>query len=213
MLDWPADIAELADALGVDRFAVFGFSFGGPYVRACAYALPERVIRAGLISCLAPVDDTAAKRGMPAATRYGLAAARRSPLLARPMVALTARQALGGRMVDGLRRSMSPPDRDVLQRSEVRDGLGRSLAESFRQGIGVATWDAVAVARGEGFGLQNIRTEVLIWHGERDRNDPVNMARLQERQLPHAKAVYYPEDGHLIFYSRIEEILPELIAP
>jgi fermentation-respiration switch protein FrsA (DUF1100 family) len=74
--------------------------------------------------------------------------------------------------------------------------------------------NGVAVARGEGFGLQDIGTEVLIWHGGRDRNDPVAMARLQERQLPHAKAVYYyPEDGHLIFYSRIEEILPELIAP
>jgi pimeloyl-ACP methyl ester carboxylesterase len=213
VLDWPADIAELADALGVKRFSVFGFSFGGPYARACAYALPERVTRAGLISCLAPVDDPAAKRGMPRMTRYGLAAARRSPLLARPMVALTARQALGGRMVDGLRRSMSPPDRDVLQRPEVREGLGRSLAESFRQGVSSATWDGVAVARGEGFGLHDIGNEVLIWHGERDRNDPVAMARRQEQQLPHCNAVYYPDDGHLIFYSRIEEILPELIAP
>jgi pimeloyl-ACP methyl ester carboxylesterase len=211
--DWPRDIAQLADALGVDRFTVFGFSFGGPYVRACAYALPERVTRAGLISCLAPVDDSAAKRGMPAATRYGLAAARRSPLLARPMVSLTARQALRGRMVDQLIRSMSPPDREVLKRHDVRDGLGRSLAESFRQGVGSATWDGVAVARGEGIGLQDIRIEVLIWHGEHDRNDPVAMARLQERQLPHAKAVYYSDDGHLIFYSRIDEILPELIAP
>jgi pimeloyl-ACP methyl ester carboxylesterase len=213
VLDWPTDIAELADALGVDRFAVFGFSFGGPYVRACAYALPERVTRAGLISCLAPVDDSAAKRGMPAATRFGLAAARRSPLLARPMVALTARQALRGRMVDQLIRSMSPPDQEVLKRQDVRDGLGRSLAESFRQGIGSATWDGVAVARGEGFGLQDIRTEVLIWHGEHDRNDPVAMARRQEGRLAHAKAVYYSDDGHLIFYSRIDEILPELIAP
>jgi pimeloyl-ACP methyl ester carboxylesterase len=213
VLDWPTDIAELADSLGADRFSVFGFSFGGPFVRACAYALPERVIRAGLISCLAPVDDADAKRGMPAMTRYGLAAAHRSPLLARPMVALTARQALGGRMIDRLLRSMSPPDREVLQRPEVRDGLGRSLAESFRQGIGAATWDGVAVARGEGFGLQDIQTEVLLWHGERDRNDPVAMARLQEQRLPHAKAVYYPEDGHLIFYSRIAQILPELLAP
>jgi pimeloyl-ACP methyl ester carboxylesterase len=126
------------------------------------------------------------------------------------MVALTARQALRGRMVDQLRRSMSPPDREVLGRPEVRDGLGRSLAESFRQGIGAATWDGVAVARGEGFGLQDIQTEVLIWHGGRDRNDPVAMARLQAQRLPHAKAVYYPDDGHLIFYSRIDEILPEL---
>lgn len=210
VLDWPKDVAALADSFGFERFSVFGFSFGGPYARACAYALPERVTRTGLISCLGPSDDPDAKRGMPAATRYGLGAARISPILALPMVGLTASQALRGKMVEGLMRSMSFPDRDVLKRPDVRDALGRSLAESFRQGTRAATWDGVAVARGEGFRVEDIVTEVLIWHGERDRNDPVAMARLQEPRLRRAKAIYYPDDGHLIFYSRIHEILPEL---
>lgn len=210
VLDWPTDVAALADALAIDRFAVLGFSFGGPYARACAYALPDRVTYAGLVSCLGPIDDPTAKRGMPPATRYGLAAARLSPWLARPMVAFTARQALGGTMIDQLGKSMAPPDAEVLKRQDVRDGLGKSLAESFRQGNGPATWDGVAVARGEGFRLEDIQTEVLIWHGEQDRNDPIEMARAQERRLPHVSAVYYPDDGHLIFFSRMREILPPL---
>ncbi len=106
----------------------------GP-TRACAYALPDRVARAGLVSCLGPIDDPTARRRMSAATRYGLAAARISPLLARPMVALTARQARGGKMIDQLATSMAPPDAEVLRRQDVLDGLGRSLAESFRQAI------------------------------------------------------------------------------
>lgn len=57
----------------------------------------------------------------------------------------------------------------MLSRPEVADALGRSLAESFRQGIGAATWDGVALARGEGFRLEDIQPEVLIWHGEQDR--------------------------------------------
>ena len=36
VLDWANDVAALADSLSIDRFAVFGFSFGGPYARACA---------------------------------------------------------------------------------------------------------------------------------------------------------------------------------
>lgn len=212
VLDWPRDVGALADSLGVDRFAVFGFSFGGPYARACAYALPDRVTRAGLVSCLGPIDDPAAKRGMPPPTRYGLAAARLSPWLAWPMVWVTARQARGGKMIEQLSKSMSPPDATVLARNDVADALGKSLAESFRQGITAATWDGVAVARGEGFRLEDIKLEVLIWHGEQDRNDPVAMARAQERRLPHVSARYYPDDGHLIFFSRIDEILAALTA-
>jgi pimeloyl-ACP methyl ester carboxylesterase len=213
VLDWPRDVAELADSLGIDRFSVFGFSFGGPYARVCAYALPDRVVRAGLVSCLGAVDDPAGRRAMPPATRYGLGAARISPLLARPMVWMTARQARGGKMVAQLSKSMAPSDAEVLSRSEVAAGLGRSLAESFRQGVGAATWDGVAVARGEGFKLEDIRTNVLIWHGEQDRNDPVAMAQAQERRLRHVRARYYAGEGHLIFFSRISDILAGLAAP
>jgi hypothetical protein len=37
------------------------------------------------------------------------------------------------------------------------------------------------------------------------------MAHAQER-LPHVKAHYYAEEGHLIFFTRITEILGELMA-
>jgi pimeloyl-ACP methyl ester carboxylesterase len=37
------DIVAIADALGVDRFAVIGGSGGGPHALACAALLPDRV--------------------------------------------------------------------------------------------------------------------------------------------------------------------------
>src|SRR2546430_8412172 len=42
LLDFAADLVEIADRLGVGRFAMIGLSGGGPYVLACAYAYPER---------------------------------------------------------------------------------------------------------------------------------------------------------------------------
>src|SRR5205814_7052148 len=33
---WPALVREAVDALGIDRFAVVGYSGGGPYAIACA---------------------------------------------------------------------------------------------------------------------------------------------------------------------------------
>lgn len=50
LLDYPDDIAQLADALGIDRFAIFGVSAGGPYVAACAYKLPDRITKAAIVS-------------------------------------------------------------------------------------------------------------------------------------------------------------------
>jgi len=41
--DWPGDVAALADALAIGRFAVAGHSSGGPYAVGCAALLPERV--------------------------------------------------------------------------------------------------------------------------------------------------------------------------
>src|SRR4051812_15328069 len=38
-----ADVAELADALGIERFVTLGASGGGPHALACAALLPDRV--------------------------------------------------------------------------------------------------------------------------------------------------------------------------
>jgi pimeloyl-ACP methyl ester carboxylesterase len=55
LVDWPFDVAALADALGLDRFAVLGVSAGGPYAAACVWALPDRVSAAAVVSGTVPL--------------------------------------------------------------------------------------------------------------------------------------------------------------
>ena len=50
-----ADVAQLADALGVGRFAVMGASGGGPHALACAALLGARVTGAACLASLAPI--------------------------------------------------------------------------------------------------------------------------------------------------------------
>ncbi len=50
------DAAAVADALGIDRFAVLGHSGGGPHALACGARLPERVVGVVSVAGLAPFD-------------------------------------------------------------------------------------------------------------------------------------------------------------
>lgn len=213
VLDWPADVAALADELRIDRFAVLGFSFGGPYARACAHALGERVRLTVLVSSMGPVEDPAAGAALlPRPLRLGLALARRSPALALPFAWLTAREVASGHLERDLARVMPAADGDVLARAEVSDAMAASAIECFRGGLRGAADDAAAVARGEGFTLEQIAGEVSIWHGELDRSDPVAMARSQERRIPRASAHYVAGGGHLILFSHAAEILAAVAA-
>ncbi|HUX71413.1 MAG TPA: alpha/beta hydrolase [Cellulomonadaceae bacterium] len=51
-----ADVAAIADALGVGSFAVMGHSGGGPHALACSTLLPDRVVAAVSIAGLAPLN-------------------------------------------------------------------------------------------------------------------------------------------------------------
>ncbi len=48
------DLRTIADTLGIDKMVVVGLSGGGPYTLACAAAMPDRVVAAGVIGGVAP---------------------------------------------------------------------------------------------------------------------------------------------------------------
>ena len=54
LTDWPAEVEQLADQLGLGPFAVMGWSAGGMYAQACAAQLPDRVSRLGLMASVIP---------------------------------------------------------------------------------------------------------------------------------------------------------------
>ncbi len=56
MVDWGMDMEQLADALGLERFAVAGHSGGGPHTLATAVHLPDRVTHGVLASPVGPLD-------------------------------------------------------------------------------------------------------------------------------------------------------------
>jgi len=57
------DLRTIADTLGIDQMEVVGLSGGGPYTLACAAAMPDRVVAAGVIGGVAPTTGSDAIGG------------------------------------------------------------------------------------------------------------------------------------------------------
>ncbi|MEJ2386166.1 MAG: alpha/beta hydrolase, partial [Chromatiaceae bacterium] len=81
ILDWPADVAAVADQLELERFSVIGVSGGGPYALACAARLPERLSACALVCALGPIYLDELLATMHWAPRSQLTIARNTPSL------------------------------------------------------------------------------------------------------------------------------------
>jgi pimeloyl-ACP methyl ester carboxylesterase len=207
LVDWPDDVVEVAAALGLDRFAVLGISGGAPYAAACAWKLPERLTRAGIVSSLAPLDVPGVIAGMGRRNRWSF------ELMGR---LAPARRALMGTVELSVRRHperalergvSAAADRKYLSRPEVRTILADSLSEAFRSGSRGPAWETGLYVRPWGFRVQDIRTPVYLSHGEADENAPVAMGRWLAAAIPDCAAVFHPGEGHLHFVDRLPEIL------
>ena len=209
LLDWPADVAALADALQIDRFAVLGISGGGPYAAVCAYGIPERLTRAGIVSGMGPADAP----GMQEGTSWTIPG--QFPLARRLTLMLTS---MGlsrdpDQFLSRSRETFSEPDGLLLDKPEPAKAFIAGMQEAFRSGTGGANHEAGLYTRPWGFQLQEIDAEVYLWHGGLDSNVPISVGRFVAGAIPNCKARFYEDEGHLALpHNRMEEILSALLA-
>ena len=213
LIDWPADVVQLADALGLERFAVAGVSGGGPYVATCASRIADRLTRAGIISGMGPLDDPALTAGLRFGYRTGLGVVRTAPGVARVVLAL------GGlgmrhcpeRLLDLVAGSMPAADRAVLVRPGVRALLIDDVREALRQGVRGAAHELTLFSRPWGFRPEGIRLPVRLWHGEADTQVPVAIARRLAATIPQCHASFMRGAGHFWVFDHLDEVVSALI--
>ena len=212
LTDWPTDMRQLVDALGVDRFGIVGWSGGGPYALACAWAMPDRVAVVGLISAAAPLYRGADY--MLRTHRVAIRAADHAPWMIRLAMWRWSRaqRADPERHLDDAIEGMIEADRLVLEDPALRAVMIGNATELYRQGGRGLYDEALVIARPWGFPLGDVSVPVRIWHGEDDTAVPVGMGRYLARELPSARATFYPGEGHHLVYDRWREIMAELAA-
>lgn len=212
-LDWPADVIALADALGIEHFAVAGVSGGAAYVAACALRIPERLSAAAIISGMGPQDTPGAHRDMRPSRRLLLTLGRHAPrAFAAAITPLTQRTARNpARYLEQMAPVMAEADRAILAMPKVRRTLLANFTESFRQGGSGMALDLALYVHPWGFRLDDITAEVHLWHGEVDRNVPIAFGRGLANAIPHCQARFYLADGHLMAITRMPEIFQTLL--
>ena len=208
LLDWPDDVVELADALGIDKFAVEGISGGGPYVAACAYKIPERLTSCGIISGAASKDLEIEKK------MRIFSVIRIFPWLFKLMIWLQSR---GMRNLEKAEKKMKESakkfpeaDRKIFDDPQILSLFVKETAEAFRQGSKGVYYEGKIYARSWGFNLEDIspKLTVYIWHGEADQIVPVAMGRGMCKLIPNCEGKFYPGEGH---YSTIFKYYKEII--
>ena len=204
LTDWPTDVAALADALDIDRFAVLGVSGGGPYAAACAAALPDRVAAAALVSSMGPPGSP-----MPRGLRVLVRLARLLPPLPRFVLGRQLRRAREDPDAAIAKRASGAADPEqAMHHSEAGRILNAQTAEGGRQGSAAAAREIRLVGSDWGFDLGTIEAPVGIWHGSLDRTIPVAMAEDLHERIPGSMLTVHDDVGHLSLpVSYQEEIL------
>jgi pimeloyl-ACP methyl ester carboxylesterase len=212
--DFPVDLERVADRLGIGRMTVVGVSAGGPYVLACARALPDRVAAAAAVSSLSPLRAPHSGRSMPVHLRLGLRAVVRRPDLAAR--GGTRAMRIAERRLRALARvariGATPADRDLLAAAEGGTAAVESFVAAAAGGARGMIDDYLTVCTAWGFELRDVVGEVHLWHGEQDRFVPVEHARAVAAALPRCRATYDAQDGHFFFRRRLAEVLGALVA-
>lgn len=192
-----ADIAAIADTLGLGRFSIAGHSGGGPHALAGAALLGDRVSAVVAGAGLAPFD----------AAGLDWFAGMVPSAVAENQAALAGRSALERHIAE------AEFDPEVFTAGDIKAlqgewaWLGQVAQRGLDSGPDGMIDDDLAFVSNWGFDPEVISVPVLVVHGEDDRFVPSAHGVWLANQIPDADLWLVPGAGHISALTRAEEAL------
>ena len=201
------DAAAILDRLGIDRFATWGLSGGGPHALACAALLPDRVVAVSCLSGVAPYpaegldwfagmgeanvqDFQRTISGDPAEVRAAI-----------EQEAAEMRAATPEQLMEQMSSVLSDEDA-ALMRADVDNFVYLTMTGGLAAGADGLFDDTLAFTRPWGFEPGGIRVPTQVWQGNQDLMVPFGHGRWLAQRIPGAEAHLVPEHGHLTVLMR-----------
>lgn len=213
---YAGEVLALADALDVDRFAVVGYSCGGPYALSCAAGCGPRVTATALMAGAGPIDDRPGAREGLAPSDLELLdtiekhPARAATLLRIQRLATTLAPSLAVRQLSG---ELSEPDRAELAHHSPGEVMA-FFVESLRQGPAGVLEEYRLWAAPWHLDWSAVRGPVALFHGEDDAMVPMHHAEDILARLPDGVGTLHrlPATGHLSVQRHIGAVLDAVHA-
>jgi pimeloyl-ACP methyl ester carboxylesterase len=207
LLDWIEDAAAVVDALGVEKFAVAGWSGGGPHALAIAHALDDRVTRVALASPLAPFDEPGTRDLVENSDLRMIWRLSHLKFVAAVAARVESKKSLGdlSAFVDHIGDD-APADRPVLADPVLHPMFEEEMSEALRQnGIGVL--DDMWAFLEWGFRPEDVSRHVELFYGAEDEIlSPLMSDRLAAR-LPDCETHSWEGGGHYAVFAHWQEFL------
>lgn len=178
------EVEQIVDALGIERFAVVGYSGGGPHALACAALLPGRVTVALTFASPAPFTD-----------EFDWFAG-----MAAPGALTAARDGRDARVRFAATDEFDPNQFVAADWAALEGSLksvGQDAVQAENAGGDGLIDDDTALAKSWGFGIADVTAPILLVHGGADRAIPVSHGEWLVRHLPAAELWLRPRDGHV----------------
>ena len=210
LADWPADVAAVADELGVARFAVTGMSAGGPYAVVCAVLLPDRVVNAGVLSGVGDFGWSGAWDGY-AADQTELMRMGYLDRISAWVLEHYGPDGMG--FLEGGLGELAPADYAVFENEALASALTASVGEAFAQGaIGYAQ-DVVVQTQPWPFDPAAVTTPIQVLHGDADTVVPLRYAQQTADVISTVRLQIRPGQGHISLLLEIPELAADLVTP
>jgi pimeloyl-ACP methyl ester carboxylesterase len=209
ILSWASELENVADCLGIEKFSIVGHSGGGPFVAACAYAIPQRLNGAAIVSGMAPFEKPESRIGMAAGQKIANHLIKSMPYLAVVMMKLTFMMLKHpNKMMKQMIKQLPEVDQAIFRDPESGKVIIDNAIEAFRNGIAGPSLEMKLIINPWGFDLENIKYPITIWQGTLDKQIPVSHAKIYANLMPGAQLKMIENEGHhSLLKNHIEEIL------